>query len=65
MVLSYLIIEVLKRHSSEKKQHDTHPLNQKEIFHFLQEDYTDIGGDFNDKRTSDEYDIRSAQERAG
>ena len=39
MVLSYLIIEVLKRHSSEKKQHNTHPLNQKEILHFLQEDY--------------------------
>lgn len=39
MVPLYLIIEVLKRHSSEKKQHDTHLLNQKEILHFLQKDY--------------------------
>lgn len=40
MELSYLIMEVLKKHSSERKLEDTHPLNQKEILDFLQKDFS-------------------------
>lgn len=40
MELSYLIMEVLKKHSSERKLEDIHSLNQKEIFNLLQKDFS-------------------------
>ncbi len=38
MELSYWIIEVLKKHASEKKENGRHPLNQKEILDYLNKD---------------------------
>lgn len=62
MVLSYLIIEVLKRHSSEKKQDDTRPLNQADILHFLQKDYPHLSGELTTKKVRRTIEKMVAQE---
>lgn len=42
MDLSYWIIEVLKKHASEKKENGRHPLNQKEVLDYLNKDNPDF-----------------------
>lgn len=64
MELSYLIIEVLKRHSSEKKQYDTRPLNQAEILYFLQKDYPHLSDEITEKKVRRAVEKMVAQESA-
>ncbi len=62
MELSYLIVESLKRHSSEKKLQDTHPLNQKELLHSLQEDYPHLSDEITKKKVRQALEKMTAQE---
>lgn len=62
MELSYLIIEVLKRHSSEKAQGDTHPLNRTEILGFLQKDYGHLSEEITAKKVRRAVEEMAAQE---
>ena len=64
MELSYFIIEVLKRRSSEKKRQDTHPLNQAEILHFLQKDYPHLSDEITEKKVRRAVEKMAAQESA-
>lgn len=62
MELSYLIIEVLKKHSSEKVLCDTHPLNQMEILRFLETDYSNLSDKLTKKRVRQALEKMVAQE---
>ena len=64
MELSYVIIEVLKRHSSEEKQGDTKPLNQKEILAFLQADYPHLAEEITEKKVRTSLEKIMLQESA-
>lgn len=62
MELSYLIMEVLKRYSSEKKSEDTHPLNQKQILDLLQKDYPYLSDEITKKKVRMALEEMVAQE---
>ncbi len=62
MELSYLIMEVLKRYSSEKKSEDTHPLNQKQILDLLQKDYPYLSDEITKKKVRTALEEMVAQE---